>query len=66
MLISGATDFLSKEFALATASAGTHLVLGDLSRDLLESLKREIYSIYPLTKTRVDILSVTDANSCDP
>ena len=42
MLISGATDFLSKEFALATASAGAHLVLGDLSRDPLNLSKAKL------------------------
>ena len=49
-LISGATGLLGKEFALAAASAGAHLVLGDLKRDNLESLK-EIASVYPNTKT---------------
>ena len=64
VLISGATGLLGKEFAHATASAGAHLVLGDLSSDLLESLKSEIASIYPHTETWVQVLDVTDANSC--
>lgn len=64
VLISGATGLLGKEFALAVASAGAHLVLGDLKRDSLESLKREIASVYPHTKTWVQVLDVTDANSC--
>jgi len=64
VLISGATGLLGKEFALAVASAGAHLVLGDLKRDSLESLKREIASVYPHTKTWVRVLDVTDASSC--
>ncbi|MEO6562857.1 MAG: SDR family oxidoreductase [Nitrosospira sp.] len=64
VLISGATGLLGKEFALAAASAGAHLVLGDLKRDSLESLKREIASVYPHTKTWVRVLDVTDASSC--
>lgn len=64
VLISGATGLLGKEFALAVASAGAHLVLGDLKRDSLESLKREIASVYPQIKTWVRVLDVTDASSC--
>ena len=40
------------------------MVLGDLKRDSLESLKREIASVYPHTKTWVRVLDVTDASSC--
>jgi 2-deoxy-D-gluconate 3-dehydrogenase len=64
VLISGATGLLGKEFALAAASAGAHLVLGDLKRDNLESLKSEIASVYPNTKTWIQVLDVTDTNSC--
>ncbi|ARO86446.1 SDR family oxidoreductase [Nitrosospira lacus] len=64
VLISGATGLLGKEFALAVASAGAHLVLGDLNKDTLECLKSEIASIYPLTKTWIQVLDVTDADSC--
>lgn len=64
VLISGATGLLGKEFALAAASAGAHLVLGDLKRNNLESLKNEIASMYPYTKIWVQVLDVTDANSC--
>lgn len=64
VLISGATGLLGKEFALAAASAGAHLVLGDLKRDDLESLKSEIASVYPNTKTWIQALDVTDADSC--
>lgn len=64
VLISGATGLLGKEFALAAASAGAHLVLGDLKRDNLESLKSEIASVYPNTKTWIQALDVTDTNSC--
>jgi NAD(P)-dependent dehydrogenase (short-subunit alcohol dehydrogenase family) len=64
VLISGATGLLGKEFAMAVASAGAHLILGDLNRDSLESLKREIASVYPHTKTWVRVLDVTDASSC--
>ena len=64
VLISGATGLLGKEFALAAASAGAHLVLGDLKRDNLESLKSEIASVYPNTKTWIQALDVTDTDSC--
>jgi 2-deoxy-D-gluconate 3-dehydrogenase len=64
VLISGAAGLLGKEFALAAASAGAHLVLGDLKRDNLESLKSEIASVYPNTKTWIQALDVTDTNSC--
>ncbi len=64
VLISGATGLLGKEFALAVASAGANLVLGDLKRDNLESLKSEIASIYPDTKIWIEVLDVTNANSC--
>ncbi|BCT66801.1 NAD-dependent glycerol dehydrogenase [Nitrosospira sp. NRS527] len=64
VLISGATGLLGKEFALAAASAGAHLVLGDLKRDDLESLKSEITSVYPNTKTWIQVLDVTDTDSC--
>ncbi|SHM31737.1 2-deoxy-D-gluconate 3-dehydrogenase [Nitrosospira sp. Nsp11] len=64
VLISGATGLLGKEFALAAASAGAHLVLGDLKRNNLESLKSEIASVYPNTKTCIQTLDVTDTNSC--
>ncbi|MDV6345519.1 SDR family oxidoreductase [Nitrosomonas sp. Is37] len=64
VLISGATGLLGKEFALAAASAGAHLVLGDLKRDSLESLKSEIDSIYPSIRTCIQVLDVTNANSC--
>ncbi|MEO8992296.1 MAG: SDR family oxidoreductase [Nitrosospira sp.] len=64
VLISGATGLLGKEFALAAASAGAQLVLGDLKTDNLESLKSEIASIYPNTKTWIQALDVTDTDSC--
>jgi 2-deoxy-D-gluconate 3-dehydrogenase len=64
VLISGATGLLGKEFALAAASAGAHLVLGDLNREKLESLAGEITSLYPFTKVVVQVLNVIDGNSC--
>ena len=64
VLISGATGLLGKEFALAAASAGAHLVLGDLNRDKLESLKSEIASVYPDSEVMVHILDVMSAESC--
>jgi NAD(P)-dependent dehydrogenase (short-subunit alcohol dehydrogenase family) len=64
VLISGATGLLGKEFALAAASAGAYLVLGDLNGDNLESLKSEIASAYPDTQTWVQVLDVTNAESC--
>lgn len=64
VLISGAAGLLGREFALAAASAGAHLVLGDVNRKQLESLSSEITSFHPLTKTLIQILDVTDANSC--
>src|SRR5690242_13233255 len=64
VLISGATGLLGREFALAAASAGAYLVLGDLNSDNLESLKREIASTYPDTQTSIQVLNVTDPDSC--
>ncbi|ODT84234.1 MAG: short-chain dehydrogenase [Nitrosomonadales bacterium SCN 54-20] len=64
VLISGATGLLGTEFALATASAGANLVLGDLDSDRLESLKNQIASAYPDTKTWVQVLDVTRTDSC--
>ncbi len=61
VLISGATGLLGKEFALAVASAGAHLVSGRFKAISLESLKREIASVYPDTKTWIQVLDVTDA-----
>ena len=58
VLISGAGGLLGKEFALAAASAGAHLVLGDLNGETLESLAREIASLYPFTKTVFQVLDV--------
>ena len=60
MLISGATGLLGREFALAAASAGAYLILGDLNSDSLEALKSEIASAYPDTQTWVQVLDVTN------
>jgi 2-deoxy-D-gluconate 3-dehydrogenase len=64
VLISGATGLLGTEFALAVASAGANLVLGDLDSARLESLKSRIVSAYPDTKTWVQVLDVTRTDSC--
>ena len=64
VLISGAAGLLGREFALAAASAGAHLVLGDLNGDKLESLKSEITSLYPDSEVLVHILDVVSAESC--
>src|SRR6185312_12652372 len=64
VLISGATGLLGTEFALAVASAGANLVLGDLDGGRLESLKSEIASAYPDTQSWVQVLDVTSADSC--
>jgi NAD(P)-dependent dehydrogenase (short-subunit alcohol dehydrogenase family) len=64
VLVSGAAGLLGREFALAAASAGAHLVLGDLNRDKLESLKSEITSSYSDSDVLVHILDVVSAESC--
>jgi 2-deoxy-D-gluconate 3-dehydrogenase len=64
VLISGATGLLGTEFALAAASAGANLALGDLDEGRLESLKSEIATLYPDTQIRAQVLDVTDAASC--
>jgi len=64
VLISGATGLLGTEFALAAASAGANLVLGDLDSDRLESLKSRIASAYPDTKTWIQVLDVARTDSC--
>ena len=64
VLISGATGLLGREFALAAASAGAYLILGDLNSDSLESLKSEIASAYPDTQTWIQVLDVTNPDSC--
>lgn len=64
VLISGATGLLGKEFALAAASAGAHLILGDLDSGKLESLKSELASAHPGTQTWTQVLDVTDTDSC--
>lgn len=63
-LISGAAGLLGKEFALAAASAGAHLVLGDVSEDKLESLNGEIMAAYPDSEILVHILDVVSTESC--
>ncbi|ABB73720.1 2-deoxy-D-gluconate 3-dehydrogenase [Nitrosospira multiformis ATCC 25196] len=64
VLISGATGLLGTEFALAAASAGANLVLGDLDGGRLELLKSEIASAYPDTQSWAQVLDVTRADSC--
>src|SRR5690349_15729916 len=64
VLISGATGLLGREFALAAASAGAYLILGDLNSESLEALKTEIGSAYPDTQTWIQVLDVTDTDSC--
>lgn len=64
ILISGATGLLGTEFALAAASAGADLILGDLDGDRLASLQGEITSAYPGSQVLVQILDVTSADSC--
>lgn len=64
VLISGAGGLLGREFALAAASAGAHLALGDVNEDKLESLKGEITSVYPDNEVLVHILDVVSAESC--
>jgi len=64
VLISGATGLLGKEFALAIASAGANLVLGDLDGDRLALLKNEITSSYPDSQILTQMLDVTHADSC--
>jgi NAD(P)-dependent dehydrogenase (short-subunit alcohol dehydrogenase family) len=64
VLISGAAGLLGTEFALATASAGAHLVIGDLDRDKLESLKGEIVSAYPDSEVLAHVLDVVSPESC--
>ncbi|WP_300087597.1 SDR family oxidoreductase [uncultured Nitrosomonas sp.] len=64
VLISGATGLLGREFALATASAGANLVLGDLDGDKLALLKNEIISAYPESQVLTQMLDVTRADSC--
>lgn len=64
ILISGATGLLGTEFALAAASAGADLILGDLDGDRLASLQGEITSAYPGSQVLVQILDVTCADSC--
>ncbi|SFU27579.1 2-deoxy-D-gluconate 3-dehydrogenase [Nitrosomonas eutropha] len=64
VLISGATGLLGTEFALAAASAGADLILGDLDGDKLKSLENEITASYPDTRILVQILDVTRADSC--
>jgi len=64
VLISGAAGLLGKEFALAAASAGAHLVLGDLNTAHLESIKRDIISAYPDSEVLVQVLDVVSSESC--
>ncbi|ABI59790.1 MULTISPECIES: SDR family oxidoreductase [Nitrosomonas] len=64
VLISGATGLLGTEFALAAASAGADLVLGDLDGDKLKSLENEITASYPDTRILVRTLDVTCTDSC--
>ena len=64
VLISGATGLLGTEFALAVASAGANLMLGDLNGDTLELLKSEIIASFPDTDILTQTLDVTCADSC--
>ena len=64
VLISGATGLLGTEFALAATSAGANLVLGDLDDHKLELLKGEITSSYPDSQVLIQILDVTNMDSC--
>jgi 2-deoxy-D-gluconate 3-dehydrogenase len=64
VLISGAGGLLGREFALAVASAGARLVLGDLDREKLESLKDEIVAAYPDGEVLAHVLDVVSPESC--
>ncbi|CAD85478.1 MULTISPECIES: SDR family oxidoreductase [Nitrosomonas] len=64
VLISGATGLLGTEFALAAASAGADLILGDLDGNRLELLKNEIIASHPDVHVLIQVLDVTRADSC--